>query len=122
MSIDVPISYGELYDKISILEIKLEKGIKSAKKEYESLLEIAEELYEPIYVTGFRHTLKAINLQCWEIEDIKRQCERDNIFDENFIEASRAVYILNDERARMKSMINKYMKSDIHEYKNHEDY
>jgi|TARA_B100000035_G_scaffold180481_1_gene153989 hypothetical protein len=122
MSIDVPISYGELYDKISILEIKLEKGIKSAKKEYESLLEVAEELYEPIYVTGFRHALKAINSQCWEIENIKRQCERDNIFDENFIETSRAVYILNDERARMKSLINKYMKSDIYEYKNHKDY
>lgn len=122
MSISVVISIGELYDKISILEIKLENGISSAEKELNILQEISSNLHEPIYVTGLRKALKAINSQCWIIEDKKRASEREGLFDEDFIETSRAVYILNDERARLKALINKYMNSDIFEYKNHKEY
>ena len=59
---------------------------------------------------------------CWEVEDKKRECERQKDFKEDFIQTSRAVYILNDERARLKGLINKYMQSDIVEYKNHRSY
>ena len=56
------------------------------------------------------------------VEDNKRECERQQDFDEHFIENARAVYILNDERARLKKLINKYMNSEIAEYKGHRDY
>ncbi len=122
MSVKVPVSYGELCDKISILQIKMEKGITAAEKEYDALMEIYEEIDEPIYVLGLRSALKAINETCWMIEDSKRQCERDRNFGEWFIDCSRAAYILNDERARLKGLINKYMNSDIYEHKNHGEY
>lgn len=64
MGVNAFISYGELYDKISILEIKLEKGLDQVKSEYDYLTNIAEQLDEPIYITGFRKALKAINSQC----------------------------------------------------------
>ena len=120
--IDVPVSIGELYDKISILEIKVEKGLDAANKELELLKEISQKLYTPIYVEGLYKALKSINSHLWIIEDMKREKERDNEFDEQFAETARAVYILNDQRAHLKTLINKYMDSKIIEYKNYETY
>lgn len=122
MSIDVAVSIGELFDKISILEIKKENGIDEAEKELNILNRKIDELSVPIYVQGIVRALKAVNSMCWEVEDKKRECERQQSFGEEFIQTSRAVYILNDERARLKGLINKYMQSDIVEYKNHREY
>ena len=122
MSIDIAVSIGELFDKISILEIKRENGIEEAEKELNILNKKIDELSVPIYVQGIVRALKAVNSMCWEVEDKKRECERQQSFGEEFIQTSRAVYILNDERARLKGLINKYMQSDIVEYKNHREY
>ena len=122
MSINIEVSIGELFDKVSILEIKKENGIEEAEKELNILNEKIEDLTVPIYVQGIVRALKAINSMCWEVEDKKRECERQKDFKEDFIQTSRAVYILNDERARLKGLINKYMQSDIVEYKNHRSY
>ena len=122
MSINIEVSIGELFDKVSILEIKKENGIEEAEKELNILNEKIEDLKVPIYVQGIARALKAINSMCWEVEDKKRECERQKDFKEDFIQTSRAVYILNDERARLKGLINKYMQSDIVEYKNHRSY
>jgi|TARA_Y100001972_G_scaffold114321_1_gene149829 hypothetical protein len=122
MSINIEVSIGELFDKVSILEIKKENGIEEAEKELNILNEKIEDLTVPIYVQGIARALKAINSMCWEVEDKKRECERQKDFKEDFIQTSRAVYILNDERARLKGLINKYMQSDIVEYKNHRSY
>ena len=122
MSIDIAVSIGELFDKISILEIKKENGIDEVEKELNILNRKIDELSVPIYVQGIVRALKAVNSMCWEVEDKKRECERQQSFGEEFIQTSRAVYILNDERARLKGLINKYMQSDIVEYKNHREY
>ena len=118
----VEVSVGELLDKISILEIKVEKGLDAANKELELLKEISQKLYTPIYVEGLYKALKSINSHLWIVEDMKREKERDNEFDEQFAETARAVYILNDQRAHLKTLINKYMDSKIIEYKNYETY
>tara|TARA_Y100000114_G_scaffold143375_1_gene150828 strand:- start:97 stop:462 length:366 start_codon:yes stop_codon:yes gene_type:complete len=120
--IEVPISIGELYDKISILEIKVEKGLDAANKELELLTEISQKLYTPIYVEGLYKALKSINSHLWIIEDMKREKESDNEFDDQFIEIARAVYILNDQRAHLKKLINKHMDSKIEEHKSYEEY
>ena len=122
MSINIAVSIGELFDKISILEIKKENGIKEAEKELNILNRKIDKLSVPIYVQGIARALKAVNSMCWEVEDKKRECERQQSFGEEFVQTSRAVYILNDERARLKGLINKYMQSDIVEYKNHGEY
>ena len=118
--INAPISIGELFDKISILHVKIDNGIEEARKELLLLEELVPSM--PIAVEGLYNALKAINSYCWMVEDNKRECERQQDFDEHFIENARAVYILNDERARLKKLINKYMNSEIAEYKGHRDY
>ena len=93
-----------------------------APPELELLKEISQKLYTPIYVEGLYKAQKSINSHLWIIEDMKREKERDNEFDEQFAETARAVYILNDQRAHLKTLINKYMDSKIIEYKNYETY
>ena len=119
------ISAGELLDKISILEIKLDKIKDKEKlieinKEYKSLeetkksnIEINENLQKLI------NQLKEINLKLWNIEEGKRKCEKNADFSENFIQLSRNVYINNDKRAKIKSDINKLLGSNIKEVKSY---
>jgi len=120
--INIPVSIGELFDKITILEIKIQKGIKEANHELNLLNEIKFKLDPPIYVKGLYKALYSINFSLWDIEDKKRNCEKEKEFNDDFIELARAVYILNDQRAHIKKLINKYMYSDIEEYKSHEVY
>jgi len=120
--IKIPVSIGELFDKITILEIKIKKGIKEVGDELDSLNDIKDELDPPIYVQALHKALYSINFSLWDIEDYKRNCEKEKTFDDKFIELSRAVYILNDQRAHLKKLINKYMYSDIEEYKNYKEY
>lgn len=128
----IPISPGELADKITILEIKMER-IESTEKKANvskelSLLNqawndaIAEnpDLYAG--VTGMCEELKAVNETLWVIEDDLRDEERNKQFGERFIELARSVYVTNDKRANLKKKINLHLKSDIVEEKSYQDY
>ena len=119
------ISAGELLDKISILEIKLDKindkeKLMEINKEYKSLektrksnIEINENLKKLI------NQLREINFKLWNIEEEKRICEKNGDFGKNFIQLSRNVYINNDKRAKIKSDINKLLGSNIKEVKSY---
>ena len=101
------ISAGELIDKITILEIKKEK-ISNKEKLVEvnkELISLNETLKKSINneskIVSFKNDLKNINLKLWDIEDGKRSAEKNNQFDEKFIELARSVYKFNDERAKI---------------------
>ena len=122
------ISAGELLDKISILEIKLDK-IKDKnrnneiKKEYEVLKKIEQSSIEANdKVKKLIIQIKDVNLALWKVEDKLRICEKNKNFDKNFIELARSVYITNDKRAKIKSEINEILKSNIKEVKQYVDY
>ena len=120
------ISAGELFDKITILEIK-----KAKISNKEKLSDIEKELLSLNYtakkfipnksiVSKHIEDLKNINLKLWDIEDGKRSAEKNNDFGENFIELARNVYKFNDERAKIKLAINTTLGSNIKEVKSYE--
>ena len=121
------ISAGELIDKITILEIKKEK-ISNKEKLVEvnkELISLNETLKKSINnneskILSFKNDLKNINLKLWDIEDGKRSAEKNNKFDEKFIELARSVYKFNDERAKIKLAINNALGSNIKEVKSYE--
>ena len=122
------ISPGELLDKISILEIKLEKvkdknSLEEIKKEHKILKEIQTSSVD---ITGkikdLFQSVKNVNIKLWNIEDKLRIYEKNKNFDKNFIELARGVYFANDERAKLKNEINEILKSDIREIKQYVDY
>ena len=122
------ISAGELLDKISILEIKLNKienqnSLKEINKEYKLLKEAESkniELTEKI--SQLSQNIKEVNLKLWDIEDKIRICEKNKDFGKNFIELARAVYSTNDKRSKIKSEINEEAGSNIREVKQYVDY
>ena len=120
------ISVGELIDKITILEIKKEKISNKEKlvevnKELNSLNETLEKsINNESKISSFKNDLKNINLKLWDIEDGKRSAEKNNKFDEKFIELARSVYKFNDERAKIKLAINNALGSNIKEVKSYE--
>jgi hypothetical protein len=122
------ISAGELFDKISILEIKKNKIKDKNKrniilKELSSLNETASENIEKSKsIIKLYKKLKSINLKLWKIEDDIRDCERKNNFESKFIKLARAVYFTNDERSRVKNKINSLTKSNISEVKSYKKY
>ena len=124
----VEVSVGELFDKISILEIKKEK-IKDPEKlnhineEYNVLDEqLKKNVNSDEKITKLFHTLKEINSKLWVIEDEKRLCEKNSDFGENFIQLSRNVHLLNDKRANIKLEINNITGSKIKEVKEYTNY
>jgi len=120
------ISAGELIDKITILEIKKEKISNKEKlievdKELVSLNEtLKKSINDENKILSFKNDLKNINLKLWDIEDGKRSAEKNNKFDEKFIELARSVYKFNDERAKIKLAINNALGSNIKEVKSYE--
>ena len=120
------ISAGELIDKITILEIKKEKISNKEKlvevnKELNSLNEtLKKSINNKSKISSFKNDLKNINLKLWDIEDGKRSAEKNNKFDEKFIELARSVYKFNDERAKIKLAINNALGSNIKEVKSYE--
>ena len=120
------ISVGELIDKITILEIKKEKISNKEKlvevnKELDSLNEtLKKSINNESKISSFKNDLKNINLKLWDIEDRKRSAEKNNKFDEKFIELARSVYKFNDERAKIKLAINNALRSNIKEVKSYE--
>ena len=122
------ISVGELLDKISILEIKQknikdEQKIKIISKELESLnYSLKKDVDITDEIKSLYEDLKKINIKLWNIEDGKRDCERNGDFGEKFIQLARSVYIENDQRARIKNKINKISGSNISEVKSYDEY
>ena len=119
------ISAGELVDKITILEIKKKKI-----KDQEKLAEVDKELIslnntfqknisQSDNLKNMINDLKEINLKLWDIEDGKREAEKNKKFDNKFIELARNVYKLNDERAKIKLKINQFLGSNIKEVKSY---
>ncbi len=126
--IQAPVSYGELLDKIAILQIKSERMTDPAK-----LVNVRNELgaLESTWlahpaasadVARLRQELKAVNERLWVIEDDIRLKEKAQAFDGEFIRLARAVYFENDERARIKKAINLALGSAYVEEKSYEDY
>ena len=119
------ISAGELLDKITILEIKMEKitdneKLKDINKELSSLTKTSnEKIPDKKRIEDLVSNLKKINLKLWDIEENKRKAEKDKKFDETFIQLSRDVYKANDERAKIKLKINEILGSYIKEVKSH---
>ena len=120
------ISAGELFDKITILEIKKIKisdkeKLVEVKKELSSLNETAKKFVpDQNEISHLIQNLKKINLKLWDIENGKRLAEKNKDFGKNFIELARNVYKSNDERAKIKLEINLKLGSNIREVKSHE--
>tara|TARA_B110000858_G_scaffold197869_1_gene261230 strand:- start:952 stop:1338 length:387 start_codon:yes stop_codon:yes gene_type:complete len=128
MLIKIPVSVGELADKITILEIK-----KIKIKEKNKLVSIDNELYQLKKIIKSKNILtsviiaeivklKKLNLRLWNIEDSKRKYEKNGNFDEKFVKLARNVYLLNDKRAHVKLNINKLTNSNIIEIKSYNNY
>ena len=124
----VPISPGELLDKITILRIKAAR-IQDAAKLANVKLELAllertwgESGYAAQEVALQEHALQEINERLWDIEDLIRDKEAKQTFDRDFIELARAVYIANDERAAIKKRINVHLGSRLVEEKSYKQY
>ena len=120
------ISAGELFDKITILEIKKDKISNKEKlidieKELNSLNDTVKKfISDQSNISKHINDLKDINLKLWDIEDGKRAAEKVKKFDDKFIELARNVYKLNDERAKIKLAINTALGSNIKEVKSYE--
>ena len=128
MKVNIPVSLGELLDKISILEIKNKKilnesKLKNIKKELVGLRNVLEELnINLLEIDDLYKDLFKINLTLWEIEDSIRILEKNEDFGKQFVELARSVYITNDKRFEVKNEINKLFNSEYVEEKSYEGY
>ena len=126
--INVPISPGELVDKITILEIKKEfikndNKLKNINHEYDLLMQIyTTQISKTDGISELKNQLKEINLELWKIEDDIRDCEREKSFSDTFIELARSVYFTNDRRSKVKLEINLLLNSNLVEEKSYKDY
>jgi len=124
----IPTSWGELIDKITILEIKNKKitsqlALENINNELMLLNKIFSfELNMPYEVGSLKEQLYEINVQLWTVEDDIRDKDKLSEFDSKFIELARSVYRLNDERAKIKKKINVVMNSEIVEEKSYKDF
>jgi predicted nucleic acid-binding Zn-ribbon protein len=116
MKMMIPVSVGELIDKITILEIKVFlTDDEYVHKELNELNKIKSTLTQ--YTLDYEVQLKKVNEDLWKIEDKLRKLEKEQKFDDEFIDLARSVYIKNDERARIKKEINIVCNSDYQEIK-----
>ena len=127
MLINTPISLGELVDKISILIIKQknitdETKLDHVKKELDFLQKTLMNYVQQEEIHNHLENLININSKLWNIEGDIRECERKKLFDQTFIDLARSVYFTNDERAKVKNVINKTFGSELVEVKSYEEY
>jgi hypothetical protein len=126
--IEVPISAGELIDKLAILEIKVEriadpKSRANVERELDALTRVRDRAVRPTAALGaLAADLKAVNAELWQIEDELRDCERRGDFGAGFIALARAVYRTNDRRAALKREINMLLGSALVEEKSYTRY
>ena len=128
MKVNIPVSLGELLDKISILEIKSKKilqesKLKNIKNELTGLRKVLQEMNINLSETNnLYEKLYKINLSLWEIEDSIRVLEKNGDFGKHFIDLARSVYKTNDKRFEVKNEINKLYNSEYVEEKSYENY
>lgn len=124
----IKISWGDLFDKLTILQIKLKNlddknALWNVKIEHDQILEIYNSNFlQNANAKSLIADLKQINEKLWNIEDKIRDKEKNKTFDKEFIELARNVYITNDQRARIKRNINEIFGSEIMEEKSYSDY
>jgi len=126
--ISVPVSFGEVIDKITILEIKSERiadadKVRNVRHELLVLEEAWQrQMQDKADISDARARLKSVNEELWEIEDKIRVCESRKSFDDEFVGLARAVYVTNDRRADIKKEINLMLGSEFVEEKSYEKY
>jgi hypothetical protein len=126
--IEVPVSAGELVDKVTILEIKSDRisdagKLANVRRELAGLSAIADPMLKAhAGLAPLKASLKSINETLWVIEDDIRDCERAKDFGAKFIELARNVYRTNDRRAAVKREIDKLLGSEITEEKSYQAY
>jgi len=124
----VAVSWGELVDKITILEIKEQRltspaAVANVRNELAALTRVFAELSPvPAGLDALKRDLKAINEALWDIENRTRAKEAAKAFDQEFIELTRSVYLNNDKRAGIKRRINELLKSGLVEEKQYTSY
>lgn len=124
----VEVSWGELIDKIAILEIKEQRltspqAVANVRRELATLIRVVQDLQpRPVELDALKNKLKSINESLWEIEDQIRIKESKGSFDRQFIELARSVYFKNDDRARLKRQIDELLKSEFVEEKQYTPY
>lgn len=127
MTLLVPVSWGELLDKIAILRIKSEKiadfaKLKNVHHELKLLEQVRSSVEESSELARLEGELRQINEALWEIEDDIRLCEKEKNFGTRFIDLARSVYKTNDRRAELKYKINTHLGSEVVEEKSYEQY
>lgn len=125
--VTIPVSVGELIDKISILQIKKSKVTDASKlakveKELSGLFKLAGPFLVNDSISVLYEDLLGVNSQLWNVEDKLRELEKEQNFEGEFVSLARTVYHLNDERFSIKSKINVLTDSDIQEVKQYTDY
>lgn len=121
----IPVSWGEVFDKLSILDIKREKLADPAQRtNVEREYALIQPVLAPVnqgdgQLQYFVNQLRDVNAKLWDIENGKRKCEKDQRFDALFVQLARQVYLLNDLRAALKKAINAHLGSEIVEEKCH---
>ena len=124
----IPISPGELLDKITILQIKSERiadatKVANVRTELGMLEQVwSDTVEDDEQIRALSGELKSINEALWEIEDDIRDEERNKRFGDRFIDLARAIYVTNDERANAKKKVNLHLNSSIVEEKSYQDY
>jgi hypothetical protein len=125
--VTIPVSVGELIDKLSILQVKKIKitnpeGLKYVSEEFELLYNQSEVYFKVNEIKSLYESLTEVNSTLWDVEDKLRVFESEKKFDQEFIELSRKVYYTNDERFRLKNEINLITLSKIREVKDYKPY
>ena len=128
MILNVPVSVGEVVDKVTILEIKSDRisdeaKLRNIRTELDQLRPmVSGGVFDSAEVTALFDGLRAVNGELWNIEDNIRAEEAAGRFGDRFVELARAVYVTNDRRAELKKKINLATGSDLVEEKSYEDY
>lgn len=125
--ITIPVSVGELIDKLSILRVKQQKisnpeKLELINKEFELLYNVSSYFLNDSDISKLYHELVDVNSKLWEIEDELRVIETSRVFNSEFIELARKVYYTNDERFSLKNKINELTSSEIREVKDYKEY
>lgn len=128
MALMIPVSWGELLDKLTILLIKKDRidsegKLENINKEYEKLEGIRREQCQQIPgLDELVAELRLVNEKLWDIEDEIRSCEKEKEYGSRFVELARSVYLTNDRRSELKYRINILLGSELIEEKSYEDY
>ena len=125
--VTVPVSVGEMIDKLSILQVKKikisdEMKLEFVNKEFEILFNLSSVYLDNLEIESLYRQLIEINSSLWDVEDKLRVLEKEKIFEGEFISLARKVYFTNDERFRLKNEINSITSSEIREVKDYVKY